>query len=109
MIIFNFPISLPKKVLKTMFPVVISKIFMRNNLVISEDDRMSDSAFRELCNKILQCNSKVDKINLINTNVNSLKDFVDILESNCLFEDEIEFLFIQLGDVELSIFIISPT
>ncbi|WP_304340341.1 DUF6179 domain-containing protein [Metaclostridioides mangenotii] len=74
-----------------------------DNLVISEDDRMGDSAFRELYNKILQCNSKVDKINLINTNVNSLKDFVDILESNCLFEDEIEFLFIQLGDVELSI------
>ena len=49
------------------------------------------------------CNNKVDKINLINTNVNSIKDFVDILESNCLFEDEIEFLFSQLGDVELSI------
>lgn len=74
-----------------------------DTLVISEDNRMDDTAFRELYNKILECNNKVDKINLINTNVNSIKDFVDILESNCLFEDEIEFLFGQLGDVELSV------
>lgn len=92
------------KLLKNM--LIVEKIDELNQeevIIISGDKKMDDKSFRDLYNKILESQNKVEKINLIVSNINSRKDFIDILESNCLFKEEIEFLFSKLSNLELSL------
>ncbi|MFD1290325.1 DUF6179 domain-containing protein [Laceyella putida] len=73
-------------------------------LLLSEADRMSDVRLRLLVEEIMQCEKKEDKVQLIRSNFFSLHDYLDLLDSNCLFEDEYEALFETFGDMELAIF-----
>ncbi|MDY0406671.1 DUF6179 domain-containing protein [Virgibacillus sp. 179-BFC.A HS] len=66
-------------------------------------DRMSDHRFRLLIEKIMNCEKSVDKIDIIRTNFHSLHDYIDILNTDCLLNDEYEELFKTFGDVELAI------
>ncbi|MBU5307255.1 hypothetical protein KQI18_05595 [Clostridioides mangenotii] len=96
--------SIDNKLLKNM--LIVEKIDELNQeevIIISGDKNMDDKSFRDLYNKILESQNKVEKINLIVSNINSRKDFIDILESNCLFKEEIEFLFSKLSNLELSL------
>lgn len=40
---------------------------------------------------------------MVNANIHSLVDFIDILEAECFFDEEYGDLFNSLGDIELSI------
>lgn len=72
-------------------------------LLFKEGERMSDADFKSLVKKLTGLSKTADKINLIKTGIKSLHDFVDILNSDCLFGDEFEDLFNSMGDMELAI------
>jgi len=72
-------------------------------LLFKEGERMSDAEFKLLAKKLAGLSKTADKISLIKTGIKSLHDFVDILNSDCLFGDEFEKLFNSMGDMELAI------
>jgi hypothetical protein len=63
--------------------------------------KLSNSAFRKLSERIRECSSIKDKIKLIKNNINSLDDLVDMLEAECLFNDEFNELFKNLSKMEI--------
>lgn len=79
---------------------------IKNNesqLIIDEETRLDDETFRVIIEKILESDNIYEKISIINKKINSIKDYVDMLKSNCIFEDEYLFLFMSLSNLELSI------
>lgn len=74
-------------------------------MVISfkEAERMSDSRFRLLVEKITECPKTEEKIHLIQENLHSLQDYIDMLNSDCLFGDEYKALYRTFGVMELAI------
>ena len=63
---------------------------------------MDDEEFRELIEEIISSDNIYEKITLINKKINSIKDYVDMLKSDCLFEDEYMMLYMSLSNLELS-------
>jgi len=72
-------------------------------IVFDEGNRMDDESFRIMIDEILECSETAEKTAKVFASIHSLGDFIDVLEADCFFEDEIHSLFDQLGDVELSI------
>lgn len=66
-------------------------------------DRMSDNRFRVLVEKIMNCKNAEDKISIIRKNFHSLYDYIDMLNADCLLNDEYEVLFKSFGDIELAV------
>ena len=62
---------------------------------------MSNSRFRNVTEKIRGCSSIEDKIKLIKNNIESLEDLIDMLDSECLFDDEYEKYFKSLSQFEI--------
>lgn len=58
-----------------------------------DGQKLSNTAFKNLSEKIRECSSIQDKIKLINNNIKSLEDLIDMLNAECLFEDEFMLLF----------------
>lgn len=79
---------------ETMKPIAFS---------VSAEDRISDAELRLMLEEIRQLEDKEDKAKLIKSRLRSLHDFLDILESDCLYEDEYEALFETFGDIELAV------
>jgi len=75
-------------------PVVIS---------LKTGDRMSDVRLRRLLDDIMRSETKEEKIRLIQSHVYSLHDYLDLLESDCLYGDEYEALYAAFGDMEPAI------
>ena len=73
-----------------------------NNLIIDEEKRMDDEEFRELIEEIISSDNIYEKITIINKKINSIKDYIDMLKSDCLFEDEYMMLYMSLSNLELS-------
>jgi uncharacterized protein YqgQ len=73
------------------------------DVIFDEGTTMDDDSFRTLVDQIMDCTKAVDKVAIINSKIHSLGDFIDLLEADCLFEDEFQYLFNSLGDMELSI------
>ncbi|QWU13253.1 hypothetical protein SAMN04487895_12212 [Paenibacillus sophorae] len=72
-------------------------------IVLGEDDRMSDVELRRRLDEIMACERKEDKVRLILSSFHSFHDFLDMLESDCLYGDEYDALFHAFGDMELAI------
>ncbi len=68
-----------------------------------EGNKLNDEDFRLLVEQILECTAGTEKAAIINSSINSLGDFIDVLEADCLFDTEYTDLFTTLGDMELSI------
>lgn len=84
--------------------VITDKI--KNNesqLIIDEESRLEDEKFREIVEEILECDNVYEKVSIINNKINSIKDYIDVLKSNCIFEDEYLLLFMSLSNLELSV------
>lgn len=75
------------------------------SIVISfnNEDRMSDVQLRRLLNEIMASERKEDKVKLILSSFHSLHDYLDLLESECLYGNEYDALFHAFGDLELAI------
>lgn len=74
-----------------------------NNELIEYMDgtKLSNYAFRKLSEKIREYSLIKDKVELIKNKVKSLDDLVDILEAECLFDDEFNELFKNLSKMEI--------
>lgn len=66
-------------------------------------DRMSDTQFQLLIEKIMSCQKTVDKMDIIQTNFHSLHDYIDMMNADCLLDKEYQELFKTFGDMELAI------
>ncbi|PKM76912.1 MAG: hypothetical protein CVU90_10060 [Firmicutes bacterium HGW-Firmicutes-15] len=73
------------------------------DVMFDEGNTMDDESFRAVVDQIIDCAKAADKTAIINSTIHSLGDFIDILEADCLFGDEFQYLFDSLGDMELSI------
>lgn len=67
-----------------------------------DGDKAEDELFRKLANEIRECRFVTDKISIIQKDIHSISDLVDILEADCLFDNEFAELFRVLGDNELA-------
>lgn len=65
--------------------------------------KMDDESFRELIAEIMECWDGKAKAALITARSQSLADFIDILEADCLYEQEYRDLYSQLGEMELAL------
>ena len=65
--------------------------------------KIDDQQFRKIVEKIRSCRYLADKIALIQSNLHSIADLVDILEGSCLFGAEFDAFFRVLGDMELAL------
>ncbi|ALS28108.1 hypothetical protein IJ21_27120 [Paenibacillus sp. 32O-W] len=72
-------------------------------LSFNAEDRMSDVRLRRLLDEIVRSETKEEKVRLIRSNFFSLHDYLDMLESDCLYGDEYEALYASFGDIELAI------
>ncbi|WP_010251078.1 DUF6179 domain-containing protein [Acetivibrio cellulolyticus] len=67
-----------------------------------DGDKMEDELFRQLATEIRECRFVADKISIIQKEIHSISDLVDIMEADCLFENEFIDFFQSLGDNELA-------
>ncbi|MFL8712867.1 DUF6179 domain-containing protein [Clostridioides sp. GD02377] len=95
--------SIRDDIFKGMITVSSSKNESLENYIIDDESKLDDELFREVFNKILDSTSIVEKIKIIKENINAKKDFIDILEAECLFEEEYLMLFSELSELELAI------
>ncbi|SFC47956.1 DUF6179 domain-containing protein [Clostridium uliginosum] len=75
----------------------------KNNEIIEyiDKEKLSNSVFRKLTEKIRECSTIEEKIILIQNNINSLEDLRDMLDAECLFEDEYNKYFRNLSKMEI--------
>ena len=74
------------------------------NLVQFEDGvKLSDEAFRGILDEMRQCRDLPVKIAIIQNEIHSLVDLVDLLEGYCIFDDEFAGIFQALGHMELAL------
>lgn len=71
-------------------------------MIFRNGERMSDDKFISSVKRLMNLKKVADKIIFIKSNFSSLYDFIDVLNSDCLFGDEYEMLFSTLGDMELA-------
>jgi hypothetical protein len=86
----------------------LEKVFISFNeddsnetIIYTDGKKMTNSKFKKLSEKIRQCNLIEDKIKLIKNNIKSLEDLVDMLDADCLFEDEYIMYFKSLSQTEV--------
>jgi hypothetical protein len=72
-------------------------------LIFHAGDGMSDVRLRQLLDEIACAETKEEKVRLIRSHFASLHDYLDMLESGCLYGDEYEALYASFGDTELAI------
>ncbi|MBK1811942.1 hypothetical protein JHL18_15075 [Clostridium sp. YIM B02505] len=76
------------------------------NLLKYEDgESLSNSSFRQITEEIRACHRVEEKIAIINDEIHSLKDLVDVLGADCIFEDEFIEVFKALKDFEIALLI----
>lgn len=63
--------------------------------------RMSNSKFKRVTEKIRETSSMKEKIKIIKESIESLEDLIDMLNSDCLFDNEFEEYFITLSQTEI--------
>lgn len=64
---------------------------------------LDDETFRRIVDEIRDCQSVTDKISIIQKEIHSMTDMVDLLGASCLFDDEFEALYRSLDDVALAL------
>jgi hypothetical protein len=77
----------------------------KEDYIFTEGINMEDEDFKQIHSEILEAESIAKKIQIISSNIKSTKDFVDILKSDCLFDDEFEILFSTLSSEELVVLV----
>lgn len=87
------------------FIVVENKEEVKYTFAFDEGKRMSEGEFNSMVKKIMKVSKIEDKIEIINSNVNSLQDFIDVFNCDCFFGEEFEKVFDSLSDIELAIFV----
>ena len=92
-----------KNNLRNILVVTEMKKNEKNKIKISNQNELDDEEFRQVIEEIMNCDEVFEKINIIKDNINSIKDFIDLLKSICLFEDEYLYLFRSLSNIEIAL------
>lgn len=71
--------------------------------LFAESEKLQDELFRRVADEIRECRYTSDKIAIIQRELHSLTDLIDILEGYCIFDDEFTEIFKSLGDMELAL------
>ncbi len=86
----------------------LEKVFISFNEEVEENivqyidsQCLSNSEFRMITSKIRSCSDFNIKLDMINKNINSLKDLNDMLDAECLFGDEYTMLFESLPQMQI--------
>jgi len=67
--------------------------------------KLNGDAFRHIVEEILECRYASDKLTIIKREILSISDFVDVLEGDCIFEDEFFNIYQSLSSIELALLI----
>ncbi len=76
---------------------------LQADIFFDEGNRLNNDGFCSLVEGIMEQAEAAGKVELISSNIQSLADFIDILEADCLYGEEFKTLFNTLGDLELAI------
>lgn len=95
--------SLALNKLETIFISFISNDNHDEILEYIDGKKLSNTYFRRLTKKIMECPLSIDKVNLVKNNIHSLEDLIDILEGECLYENEFYDLFKNLSQLEIAL------
>lgn len=68
-----------------------------------DNKSVSNSEFNKITEEIRACSSVEDKMKIIGEDIHSLEDLVDVLDAECIFEDEFEYIFKNLSQVEIAL------
>lgn len=68
-----------------------------------QDQLMDNESLRQLIANVLACTDPSVKAEIILSRVKTLTDFLEVLQSDCLFDDDYRTLFEKLEDMELSL------
>lgn len=64
---------------------------------------MEDEAFKQLTERIRECDKVEDKINWMREKVGHIDDLRDVLEADCIFDEEYQKVYQSLEDMELAL------
>ena len=89
----------------------LERVFISFNISNTQEEiieyidgkKSSNSYFRNLTTKVRECTLSTDKIKLIKNNIHSLEDLIDVLEAECLYNDEFYELFRNLSQIEIAL------
>jgi hypothetical protein len=95
--------SLALNKLETLFISFTSNDNHDEILEYIDGKKSSNTYFRNLTKKIMACPLSMDKVQLIKNNIHSLVDLIDILEAECLYENEFYDLFKNLSQFEVAL------
>ena len=102
-VIANLAISgIKNNNIKNMLVITQNEKMPKNRFII-EENNLENEEFKNIIESIIEEESIFNKINIIKSKINSIKDFIDMLNSDCLFENEYIELFKSLTDIEISI------
>ncbi len=73
------------------------------DIIFNEGDRLDNDSFCSLVEEIMEHTDPAEKAEFISNGVQTLGDFIDVLEADCLYGDEFRAVFDTLGDLELSV------
>ncbi|MGO0862577.1 DUF6179 domain-containing protein, partial [Clostridioides difficile] len=94
--------SIKSDTFKSMITISKNESEPLEKYIVDDENKLDDESFREIFNAILESTSIIEKIKIIKENINAKKDFIDILESECLFGDDYLMLFASLSEFELA-------
>lgn len=77
----------------------------QTEIAFNDGGKLDDELFRKITEDIRNCSLVSEKIAIIENEVHSVMDLVDILEADCIFEDEFTEVFRSLDDFELALLI----
>ena len=74
-----------------------------------DGEKMPNENFKELTDGIRQCSKVEDKVELIKEHIHSMYDLIDVLEAECLFEEEYLRVFEALTIMEINLLVNSES
>jgi hypothetical protein len=77
--------------------------YTQASLQFEDGMKMNDELFRSVASEIRECRFVRDKITIIKREIHSIIDLIDILEGDCIFDNELSEVFKSLGDMELAL------
>lgn len=86
--------------INTVFVSCKQPIMQKN--VFEDHPKMDDEQFRKITEEIRGCKSVNQKIAIIQQEINSFADLVDVLEASCIWEDEFADIFVVLDEFTIS-------
>jgi hypothetical protein len=89
--------------LRNILVITERKEVTKSSFIIDEENKLDDEEFKLVIEEITKSKNIYLKIELIREHLNSIKDLMDMLKGDCLFEEEFIEFFISLSDIELAI------